>query len=194
MTVDGPHSRWRRVIGPVPQRSILGPLLFIMHINDLSENINCNIKQYAHDTKLYTIVKEDKDIVQIQHDLYHVAQWSKEWQFSFSRCKHMQVGNSPSVACNLMDYQYGERKIICHVDEEQDFGIWCTVDLKPFLQCQHAASKAMRALRLIKRTFKCFNIKSLSKLYKTYVRPHLVYYVQVWSPFLAGDIDVLEKI
>ena len=106
----------------------------------------------------------------------------------------MQVGNSPSVACNLMDYQYGERKIICHVDEEQYFGIWCTADLKPFLQCQHAASKAMRALRLITRIFKCFNIKSLSKLYKTYVHPHLVYCVQVWSPFLAGDIHVLEKV
>ena len=52
----------------------------------------------------------------------------------------------------------------------------------------------MRALGLIKRTFKFFNIKSLSKLYKTYIRPHLEYCVQVWSPFLAGDIDVLEKV
>ena len=105
----------------------------------------------------------------------------------------MQVGNSPSVACNLMDYQCGERKIICHVDEKQYIEIWCTADLKSSLQCQHAASKAMRALRLIKRTFKYFNIKSLSKLYKTYVHPHLEYHEQVWSPFMAGDIDVLPK-
>ena len=52
----------------------------------------------------------------------------------------------------------------------------------------------MRPLGLIKRTFKFFNIKSLSKLYKTYVRPNLEYCVQVWSPFLAGDIDALEKV
>ena len=52
----------------------------------------------------------------------------------------------------------------------------------------------MKALGLIKRTFKYFNTVSLSKLYKTYVCPHLEYCVQVWSPFLAGDIDALEKV
>ena len=55
----------------------------------------------------------------------------------------MQVGNSPSVDYNLMDYQCGEKNIISHVDEEQDLRIWCAADLKPSLQCQHAASKTM---------------------------------------------------
>ena len=120
VTVDGAHSRWCRVISGVPQGSVLGPLLFVICINDLSQNINCNIKQYADDTKLYTTVQEDKDISQFQRDLDHVAEWSNKWQlsFSFSKCKFMQVGNSPSVAYNLMDYQCGERKVIRHVDEE----------------------------------------------------------------------------
>ena len=74
---------------------------------------------------------------------------------------------------NLMDYQNGERKSISHVDSEQDLGIWCTADLKPSFQCQQAVSKAMKVLGLIKRTLKFFNTTSLSKLYKTYVRPHL---------------------
>ena len=52
----------------------------------------------------------------------------------------------------------------------------------------------MKALGLIKRTFKYFNAKSLPKLYKTYVRPHLEFCVQVWSPYLVGDIDALEKV
>ena len=82
MTVDGAHSRWCRVISGIPQGSILGPLLLIMYINDLSENIHCNIKQYADDTKLYTTVKEDKDILQFQHNLDHVTQWSNECQLS----------------------------------------------------------------------------------------------------------------
>ena len=82
MTVDGAHSRWCRVISGIPQGPILGPLLLIMYINDLSENIHCNIKQYADDTKLYTTVKEDKDILQFQHNLDHVTQWSNECQLS----------------------------------------------------------------------------------------------------------------
>ena len=103
----------------------------------------------------------------------------------------MQVGNTLAVDYNLMDYQKGERKTISHVDKEQDLGIWCTADLKPTLQCQHAVSKAMKALGLIKSIF---NTKSLVKVYKTYVRPHLEYCVQVWSPFLVGDIDALERV
>ena len=66
--------------------------------------------------------------------------------------------------------------------------------LKPSLYCQNAASKAMRTLGLIKGIFKYFNIKSLSKLYKTYVRHHLEYCIQVWSPFLISDINTLEKV
>ena len=146
VTVDGVHSKWCRVISGVPQGSVLGPMLFIIYINDLSENINCNIKQYTDDTKLYTTVKEIDDVMKFQHDLDSVAEWSNVWQlsFNFSKCKHMQVGNTLCVDDNLMDYQNGQRKSISHVDSEQDFEIWCKADLKPSLQCQHAVSKAMK--------------------------------------------------
>ena len=104
------------------------------------------------------------------------------------------MGKTFSIDYNLMDYQNDVRKTISHVDNEQDLGVWCTDDLKPSLQCQHAVLKAMKVLGLIKRTFKFFSSVSLLILYKTYVRPHLKYCVQVWSPFLAGDIDALERV
>ena len=68
----------------VPQGSVLGPLLFIIYINDLSENINCNIKQYADNTKLYTTVKEIDNVIQFQYDLDSVAEWSNVWQLSLN--------------------------------------------------------------------------------------------------------------
>ena len=93
-----------------------------------------------------------------------------------------------------MDYQDGVRKPISHADIKQDLGVWCIADLRPFLQCQHAVSKVMKALWLIKRTFKFFSTVSFSKLCKTYICPQLEYCVQVWSPFLAGNINVLERV
>ena len=60
---------------------------------------------------------------------------SNTWQlsFSFSKCKHLQVGNTLSVDYNLMDCQNSVRKTFSHVDNEQDLGVWCTADLKPSL-------------------------------------------------------------
>ena len=101
MTVDGAHSRWCRVISGIPQGSILGPLLLIMYINDLSENIHCNIKQYADDTKLYTTVKEDKDILHrpVARKLCYEALLREMWTFSY--CGY-SANHSPGVVDELI--------------------------------------------------------------------------------------------
>jgi len=78
--------------------------------------------------------------------------------------------------------------------EEKYLGVWCTKDLKPSLQCQKAAAKAMQILGLLRRSFKHFLVDLLTFLYKMYVRPHLEYCIRVWSPYLAKDIDLLEKV
>ena len=80
------------------------------------------------------------------------------------------------------------------VTEEKDLGVWCTSDLKPSLHCRKAAVKASQALGLIRRTFKINSAEMFLFLYKMYVRPLLEYYVQSWSPYLARDINILEKV
>ena len=118
VTIDEVYSEWCSVRSRVPRGPILGSLLFIIYINDLSENINCNIKQYADDTKLYVTVKDINHVSQFQHDLDTIAEWSNVWQLlcSFSKCKPMQLSNTLSVDYNLMDYQNRERKTINHVE------------------------------------------------------------------------------
>jgi len=80
------------------------------------------------------------------------------------------------------------------VSEERDLGICTGSDLKPGIQCKKAASKAMSVLGMIKRQFSQLEVPEFRLLYKCYVRPHMEYAVQAWSPYLVKDIECLEKI
>lgn len=80
------------------------------------------------------------------------------------------------------------------VHEEKDLGIIITKDLKVSKQCNEAARKAMNVLRLIKRHFFRPDIATFRILYNSFIRPHLEYSIQAWSPYLRKDINVLEKV
>ena len=96
----------------------------------------------------------------------------------------------------LPEWREKNHQSCSYVDSEQDLGIWCTANLKPFLQCQlHAVSKAMKALGLI--NIKYFKITYIFLQIIQYLRLspfRVLLYVHMWSPFLAGYIDTLEKV
>ena len=91
-------------------------------------------------------------------------------------------------------YSVGSSEHLSSVNEIRDLGIWMDSALKFSMQCSKAANKAMQALGQIKRTFKYITPQSFLILYKTYIRPHLEYCTPAWSPFLAKDIDIIEKV
>ena len=78
--------------------------------------------------------------------------------------------------------------------EEKDLGVWIHKSLKVAKHCAEAAKKANRVLGMIKRNFIYKDKSTVMKLYKSLVRPHLDYCMQVWSPHLKKDIDQIEKI
>ena len=80
------------------------------------------------------------------------------------------------------------------VNFEKDLGIWTTSSLKPSLHCDKAAASATRVLGMLKRIFTMISKGLFIFLYKTYVRPHLEYSVQLWCPYLARDIDTLQRV
>eukprot|EP00794_Sanderia_malayensis_P003391 gene3390-3881_t len=88
----------------------------------------------------------------------------------------------------------GERTQIERSKCEKDVGVWISDDLKPSTQCSKAAAKASGSLGFIKRAFKHIDKDSFVILYNSYVRPHMEYCVQAWSPYYVKDIDCLEKI
>ena len=79
MVVDGEVSSWKPVLSGVPQGSVLGPILFLVYINDLEEGVTGKVLQFADDTKLFRKVKEIGDKQHLQEDIDKLVKWSEKW-------------------------------------------------------------------------------------------------------------------
>lgn len=154
VVLNGGTSNWKNVLSGVPQGSVLGPVLFLIYINDIDSNINCNIKKFADDTKLYGPVVHENACEQnlLQSDLDSLCKWADDWQMCFNtdKCKVMHTGyNNPEVAYTM------ENCIIITIDEAKDLGVIIHKSLNPSRQCMEAAKKANKVFGMIKRTFSC---------------------------------------
>jgi len=190
------------VISGVPQGSVLGPLLFLLYINDICSVVpeEASVKIFADDVKLYAKVKKEnllsmfhilfeKNI--LQETLDRVLYWAKKWQLSLavSKCAVLSVGhNNPKVA------YYMENEELEHVSIFRDLGIMVNEDLKVAAHCQTVAAKAMRVTGLMFRAFSTKNQSVLVNAYVTYVRPLLESCTVVWSPYLLRDICCIERV
>ena len=179
--VDGSHSQWKEVCSGVPQGSVLGPVLFLIFINDLDQGISSRVLKFADDTKLYCSVSNQADSMRLQKDLHTVTEWASRWQMQFNvkKCKVVHYGKgNPGFSYSM------EGHCLENVDYEKDLGVVMSKDLKVAHQCQESYSKANRMLGLISRTIKYKNPVVLLNLYiKSMVRPHLEYCCTVWSPY-----------
>ena len=190
VAVNGERSNWAWVRSGVPQGTVLGPVLFTIFINDLPELLESEIKIFADDTKLYN-VGNSIGIKSLKEDLKLIELWSDEWLIKPNpqKCAVMHMGkNNPRVEYELNKIQLKPTK------NEKDLGVIIQSDLKINKQINECVKKANSSLRRIKQNFNYLDATSLTILYKTYVRPHLEYCVQAWSPFLQKDIIKLENV
>ena len=191
VVVDGEVSNWKSVLSGVPQGSVLGPILFLIYINDLDDSITSNVLKFADDTKLFRKVNTDGDKQHLQNDLDSLVKWSEKWQmlFNFGKCKCLHTGHR-----NLnVNYKMGDTVLDTTV-KEKDLGVTISADMKVSEQCGIAASKGNQILGLIRRNITYKGKKLIIPLYKAIVRPHLEYCIQAWRPYRKKDIDTLERI
>ena len=154
------------------------------------------MKMFADDTKLWCRIKTDAESVVLQANLDSLQSWSDTWQLKFNadKCKVMHIGHSFQTK-----YYMGEdsaRKELESVHQERDLGVIITSDLKSSSQClKSAATKSdWKVTAMVRRTFRNLDIADFRLIYKTYVRPHMEFCIQAWSPHFIKDIDVLERV
>ena len=109
--------------------------------------------------------------------------------FNIDKCKVMHIGSKN------IEYKYNfyDRELAVSAGEK-DLGVYIDRDFKVSKQCIEAEKKAMKMLGYIKRTFTYKSKEIVLTLFKTLVRPHLEYAVQMWCPYLRKDIERLEKV
>ena len=191
VVVDGEVSNWKSVLSGVPQGSVLGPILFLIYINDLDDDITSKVLKFADDTKVFRKSESDADRQQLQDDLNKLNEWSEKWQmlFNYGKCKCLHTGHGNEDA----QYTMGDTVLNTTV-KENDLGLTISADMKVSEQCAIAAAKGNQILGLIRRNI-VYNEKELIiPLYKTIVRPHLEYCIQAWRPYCKKDIDILERV
>ena len=191
VVINGIKSSYVPVTSGVPQGSVLGPILFLIYINDLDANVINNIAKFADDTKISGIADNLESCESIQNDLNNITEWSTTWgmEFNVEKCKTLHIGNK-----NInFPYNMGGNNLSVTA-EQKDLGIIVDNKLKFSKQCVEASKKANKMLGFIARTFEYRSKDIILPLYKSLVRPHLEYAVQCWSPHYVKDITVLERV
>ena len=191
VSVNKNLSDWRGVSSGVPQGSVLGPILFLIYINDLDLDLVSKLGKFADDSKLCKNVVTDSDSETLQHDLDNLHKWSQNWQMQFNidKCSviHMGHGNKHCT------YKLGSH-LLKSSERERDLGVIIDNSGKVSEQCNVAVKSANSILGIIRRHIKCKNKDIVVRLYKSLVRPKLEYCIQAWSPYLRKDIDMMERV
>jgi hypothetical protein len=195
VTCDGYNSSWLPVSSGVPQGSILGPILFIIYINDLPDILApetlCAI--FADDTKIYRQVQNEDDIVALQTDIDKVAEWGNTWGLNFNTTKTTHLPICPS---NSIDSEYTmDNNEIRQESLMNDLGINIASNLRWSNHINIIIKKAHQRLGLIIRTLGYdAPVQAKKNAYVAMVRSVLEYGSSIWSPTDKETLRKLEKI
>ena len=190
--VNGENSSWKDVTSGIPQGSVLGPLLFVLFINDLPDIVDSDAYLFADDTKIFKIITQQGDREVLQRDLDKLNTWSDNWLLRFhpDKCKVMYIGRRRDS-----EQQYKLRETtLQQADEEKDIGVIIDKDLTFDQHISEKVNKANSMFALLRRTFRYMDTETFVPLYKTLVRTHLDFASAVWSPYKQKHIEQIESV
>ena len=190
--ISGTKSKWTVVKSGVPQGSILGPLLFLLFINDIPSLVNSNVMLFADDTKIWRKIQDENDILILQQDLKIIEHWCKTWKLYLNteKCKYMEIttGEFNDTIYKLSD------KEMTKVKFEKDIGIIFDSKLEFDRHILEKANKANSTFGMIRRTFKHLDERTFIPLYKAISRCHFDFGTVIWNPYKEQYNDQIERV
>ena len=197
-------SEWKEVTSGIPQGSVLGPILFVMYINDMPESLvnNSMVNMFADDSKLYKRTDIANGASDLQKDLDKLYEWSSKWLLKFhpEKCKVLSLGNRPSEDIPTL-YLYTqhpngtlEKVTLQETTSEKDIGVYIDNKLSFRDQINTKTTKANTIMGIIRRNFDYLDKNIFMQLYRSLVRPHLEVSNSAWPPILKQDIETIEDV
>jgi hypothetical protein len=183
---------WHSIVSGVPQGSVLGPLLFIIYVNELLQILPM-VKGYADDMQVISVNNSPEAKIVFQESLNQVYQWTVKWQLhlNIDKCKIMHFGSFKQLE-NRHQYCINGVPLLT-TESEESLGVTITPKLDFH---DHIAKKCAAARFKMKQTMNCFTKKSIfliGRIYKSVVRPCLEYASAIWNPSSSVQIQLLEK-
>ena len=178
VVLNGFYSDYSPIESGVPQGSVLGPLLFLVYINDLERNIKSNVKFFADDTMLFSLVKDPVTSANdLNHHLDMIYEWAHQWKMEFNpdptkqateilfSCKKKSV-NHPQLIFN--------GSAVVQV-KQKHLGLTLEPGLSFEKHISEKIIKAKKNIGILKHLSKCLPLKTLDQMHKALVRSHLDY-------------------
>ena len=192
--LDGQASNPVQVLSGVPQGSVLGPVLFLIFINDLLDNIRSSVRLFADDCVLYRNIHSLQDCLALQEDLTSLGQWeADEMKSNVAKCHSMRVTRHQHHKQILLDYTL-HNQTLENVQSAKYLSITITDTMDWGQHVSEISSKATKTLGFLRKNL-AFAPRSTKKVtYKTLVRPKLEYAAHILSPHSKLQNNQIEKV
>ena len=196
VVLNGKQSTWRILQAGVPQGSVLGPLLFLLYINDITHRINSDIFLYADDTCLFKTIKQnsfltDKDI--FMNDLITILNWCEKWNIkvNLSKTKTIVFSRKPTpseipVVIN--------NNLLQNTTTHKHLGLIFCNNMTWKQHIESITIKASKTINMFKTIKHNVSIQTLLSLYVTFVRPILEYGDVIFDNCDLNDCNKIESI
>jgi hypothetical protein len=190
VVVEGESSEEAPVESGVPQGTVLGPLLFLCHINDLPNGVKSSVRLFADDCLVYREIHCLQDHITLQEDLQRLEIWAKQWgmRFNPSKCYILPTKTKSSYFYKL------NNEILKTVDQNPYLGVHISSDLKWSTHITKTCNKAGSLLGFLRRNLGSCPPECRRMAYISMIRSVLEYGATVWDPYQQKDIDRLERV
>ena len=198
VVLNGKCSTWREVLVGVPQGSILGPLFFLIFINDLPIGLQSNVKIFADDTALFSAMFDNLISSNILNtDLTLISEWAYQWKMSFNPDPLKQavevVFSTKSISTQLPILTFNG-STICSIKSHKHLGMILDKKLSFNHHLKEKIAKANKGIGMITRLYTYLPRHTLINIYKAFVRPHLDYGDIIYDNPIESFCNKIESV